>query len=55
MEVFLWARESELATDLDAELFEAVSSWLATDWPFDHPAYPGREIDWDTWEALPTH
>ena len=54
VEVFLWVRESELATDLDTKLFEAVRSWLETDWPFDHPAYPGREIDWDAWEALPT-
>ena len=53
VEVFLWVRESELATDLDGELYEAVRSWLKTDWPFDHPAYPGREIDWAKWEALP--
>ena len=53
VEVFLWVRESELANDLDTKLFEAVHSWLETDWPFDHPAYPGRETDWDTWEALP--
>ena len=54
VEVFLWVRESALVTDLDAELSEAVRNWLETDWPFDHPAYPGREIDWDAWEALPT-
>ena len=54
VEVFLWVRKSEVATDLDENLFEAVRSWLATDWPFDYPAYPGREIYWDNWEALPT-
>jgi len=51
-EVFLWVRESEAATDLDEELFEAVQRWLATDWPFHRPAYPGRTISWEEWGSL---
>ena len=51
-EVFLWVRESEAATDLDEELFEAVQRWLATDWPFNRPAYPGRTISWEEWGSL---
>ena len=51
-EVFLWVRESEAATDLDEELFEAVQGWLATDWPFNRPAYPGRTISWEEWDSL---
>ena len=51
-EVFLWVRESEAATDLDEELFEAVQRWLATDWPFNRPAYPGRTISWEEWDSL---
>jgi len=51
-EVFLWVRESEAATDLDEELFEAVQRWLATDWPFHRPAYPGRTISWEEWDSL---
>jgi len=51
-EVFLWVRESEAATDLDEELFEAVQRWLATDWPFHRPAYTGRTISWEEWGSL---
>ena len=51
-EVFLWVRESEAATDLDEELFEAVQRWLETDWPFNRPAYPGRTISWEEWDSL---
>ena len=52
-EVFLWVRESEVATDLDRELFEVVQHWLASDWPFENPAYPGRIINWELWDSLP--
>ena len=52
-EVFLWVRESDEATDLDKELFEIVQQWLASDWPFKRPAYPGRTISWESWGSLP--
>ena len=52
-EVFLWVRESEAAADLDNELFEVVQHWLASDWPFENPAYPGRTISWAQWDSLP--
>ena len=52
-EVFLWVRESEAATDLDTKLFEIVQQWLASDWPFENPAYPGRTISWEQWDSLP--
>ena len=52
-EVFLWVRESAAARDLDKELFEVVQHWLASDWPFENPAYPGRTISWEHWDALP--
>ena len=52
-EVFLWVRESEVANDLDEALFEAVQHWLASDWPFENPAYPGRAISWARWDSLP--
>ena len=52
-EVFLWVRESEAATDLDKGLFDAVQHWLASDWPFENPAYPGRTINWEQWDSLP--
>ena len=52
-EVFLWVREGELADDLDKELFEVVQGWLASEWPFENPAYPGRTISWEHWNSLP--
>ena len=52
-EVFLWVRESEVANDLDEALFEVVQQWLASDWPFENPAYPGRAISWAQWDSLP--
>lgn len=50
-EVFLWVRESE--ADLDEHLYTAIRSWLKTDWPFENPAFPGREIPWDQWRRTP--
>ena len=52
--VFLWVREGEAANDLDEELFEVVQRWVASDWPFENPAYPGRTISWEHWDPLPT-
>jgi hypothetical protein len=51
--VYLWARQSELAADLENRLFAAVKVWLSSEWPFRNAAYPGREIDWDAWNAKP--
>jgi hypothetical protein len=52
-EVYLWARQSELANGLETRLFGTVKAWLARDWPFQKVAFPGRDIAWDTWRALP--
>ena len=52
-EVFLWVRDNGVASELDEKLFEAVQRWLASDWPFENPAYPGRTISWEHWNALP--
>ena len=52
-EVFLWVRDNEVASELDKKLFEVVQRWLASDWPFENPAYPGRTISWEQWDALP--
>jgi hypothetical protein len=49
--IYLWVRKSELDKDLDSILFDAVKEWVVKKWPFNNPAYPGRDIDWDKWEA----
>ena len=51
--VYLWARQSELASDLETRRYDAVKEWVAKKWPFKRVAFPGRDIDWDTWRTLP--
>lgn len=51
--VYLWARQSVLASGLEARLFEAVKAWLSNLWPFSRIAFPGREIEWDVWRSTP--
>jgi len=52
-EVYLWARQSELASGMETELAEAVKAWLAADWPFKNPGFPGNGISNEEWEKLP--
>ncbi len=49
--VYLWARSDELVNGLDKELEMAVKNWLADDWPFTNPAFPGRDIPWSEWRG----
>jgi hypothetical protein len=51
--VYLWARQSELKGGLEPRLYAAVREWVAKEWPFKKVAYPGRDIDWKTWESIP--
>ena len=52
-EVYLWARETKLGIGLDVSLCSAVKLWLKSEWPFVNVAFPGRDIDWGTWNAIP--
>lgn len=51
--VYLWARQSELGKGLEDRLYAAVREWIAESWPFGKVAYPGRDIAWDAWKAIP--
>lgn len=51
-EVYLWTRADELANGLEHELEVQVRNWLASHWPFQRVAYPGRSISWPDWEAM---
>lgn len=51
--VQLWVRASELDSGLDDELYATVKTWIASDWPFENVAYPGRAISAADWRALP--
>ena len=49
----LWVRASEVAGDLDEVLYATVRRWLADRWPFARVAWPGRELPWRHYDALP--
>jgi hypothetical protein len=51
-EVYLWARQSELASGLEHRLHATVKDWITRDWPLRAVAFPGRDIGWDAWRAL---
>jgi hypothetical protein len=53
VEVYAWLRKSEFDKGIDGDFFSALKGWISEKWPFKKVAYPGREIGWDTWEALP--
>ncbi len=42
-EVFLWARQSELASGLETRLLDTVRRWVADSWPFGAVRFPGRD------------
>jgi hypothetical protein len=50
--VYLWARQSELASGLESRLFSALKEWLAKEWPFKKVAFPGRDIEWGEWAKI---
>ena len=51
VEVYLWVTDAALATGLDQELDESIKTWLAEDWSFTRPAWPGRDIPWCDWRG----
>ena len=52
-EVTMWVRAIELESGLDSRLFATVKKWLIDDWPLENPGFPGRDIDWTTWNSVP--
>ncbi len=52
VEITMWVRQSRVDEGLDEHLFETVESWIAEQWPFTNPAYPGRRISFEEWRAL---
>jgi len=44
--------KAEYDAGFDAELYKSVVAWVQKDWPFQKVAYPGRSIDWATWDSM---
>ena len=52
-EITSWVVKAEYDKGLDSELFDFSKSWIKKAWPFKRVAFPGREVSWDDWAALP--
>lgn len=52
-EVALWVRADEEGTGLEEELESSVRAWLKEAWPFEEVRWPGRDLSWEDWDALP--
>jgi hypothetical protein len=50
--VSMWVTKADYDAGFDAELYKWGQEWVAQQWPFAKVAYPGRAIDWETWDAL---
>lgn len=50
--VKMWVTKAEYDAGFDAKLYEWVKRWIKRDWLFAKVAYPGRSIDWRTWDSL---
>lgn len=50
--VRMWVTKAEYDAGFDARLYKWVTNWIQKDWPFRNVAYPGRSIDWGSWEAM---
>ncbi len=51
-EVYMWLRKSEFDRGADPYFYETVKHWISERWPFEKVAYPGRDVDWDSWNNL---
>lgn len=50
--VRMWVTKADYEAGFDAELYEWVKNWVQAEWPFQNVAYPGRSVDWETWDSL---
>jgi hypothetical protein len=52
-EISWWVVDAMTGTRLERDLDALVPRWIAADWPFGAPRFPGRSIGWQEWLALP--
>jgi hypothetical protein len=51
--VRVWVTKEEFDKGFEDQLIPVVKKWLSKKWPFQHVAWPKREIPIDQWNALP--
>src|SRR5512139_813525 len=52
-EVAFWVRDSEAGSKLEKEIEEFTREWVVGTWPFTSVRFPGRDMPWSQWRALP--
>jgi hypothetical protein len=50
--VRIWVTKAEYDAGFDAALYKWAADWVKKSWRFKKVAYPGRAIDWRTWDGL---
>ena len=55
LECQTWVRASRVADGFDQRWFDWFRNWVETEWPYKSLTigWPGREIGWDEWNAIP--
>ena len=51
-EIRLWVTKAEYDAGFDAQLYAWTQDWIAREWRFASPVYPGRSVSWEQWDAL---
>jgi hypothetical protein len=52
-EISWWVVDHLVDTSIEKALDDLVPRWIATEWPFTHPRYVGRDLTWHEWMNLP--
>ena len=51
--VVMWVIPDAPGSEFESHLYESVRRWITEVWPFANVGYPGREMSWAEWRAMP--
>jgi hypothetical protein len=52
-ELTFWVSAANEVSGLETELADFIREWATTAWPFKDVRFPGRDLSWEDWKALP--
>ncbi|MEU8270718.1 GNAT family N-acetyltransferase [Sphaerisporangium sp. NPDC049002] len=52
-DVSFWVRADQEEPGLEEEVERVVRRWIAEAWPYESVRWPGRDLSWKEWDALP--
>ena len=52
VQVFFWVTEQANREGLDETMDTVLKAWLAESWPFEGVVFPGRDMDWKSYETV---